>query len=182
MKTQIFTRLLPFIAILIIAPAVYGQPSAAEASRLKTRDRLGNLLQRIGSEVKIDFKQSEKNQFAFLGTLTQGLKNVDRFDVVVRITTNETIFIRAFPFYKNSYISLDKAKNPAQLMKQMLQFNDTTFLSWGADDTADIFTGYTITLESGFPDEAIKVVLSSIRNSDEYIGKLRPAIDGTIGQ
>ena|SRR5690349_3043782 len=33
---------------------------------------------------------------------------------------------------------------------------------------------YTFTLESGFPDEAIKIVLESIRNSDKYVGEMRP--------
>jgi hypothetical protein len=42
-----------------------------------------------------------------------------------------------------------------------------------------VFTGYTFTLESGFPDEAIKIVLSSIKNSDQFVGEMRPSIDGT---
>ena len=38
----------------------------------------------------------------------------------------------------------------------------TIFLYWGADDTRDVFAGYTFTLESGFPSEAIIVVLRSL--------------------
>ena len=41
------------------------------------------------------------------------------------------------------------------------------------------FSGYTLTLESGFPDEAIKIVLESIRNSDKYVGEMRASIDGS---
>jgi hypothetical protein len=39
---------------------------------------------------------------------------------------------------------------------------------------AYVFTGYTFTLESGFPDEAIKIVLSSIRNSDQFVARCDP--------
>ena len=81
--------------------------------------------------------------------------------------------------YKGGYINIDKARNSTQLLRKLLQLNESTFLFWGADDTGDVFTGYTFTLESGFPDEAIKIVLSSIRNSDQFVGELRPSIDGT---
>jgi hypothetical protein len=42
-----------------------------------------------------------------------------------------------------------------------------------------VFNGYTFTLESGFPEDAIRVVLRSIVNSDKFIGELRPFIDGS---
>ena len=35
------------------------------------------------------------------------------------------------------------------------------------------------TLESEFPDKSIKIVLESIRNSDKYVGVMRPSIDGS---
>jgi hypothetical protein len=63
-------------------------------------------------------------------------------------------------------------------MKQLLRLSDKNFLYWGADESGDIFTGYTFTLESGFPDEAIRVVLRSIANTDKFIGEMRQAIDG----
>jgi hypothetical protein len=98
---------------------------------------------------------------------------------VISVSTAETIGFRIFPHYKNAYINLDKARNGSQLMRKLLQLNDTTFLFWGADDSGDVFTGYTFTLESGFPDKAIEIVLSSIRNSDQFVGELRPSIDGS---
>jgi hypothetical protein len=175
-------RLFVMISVLVVAPSVFGQQSAADASRQKTRDRLSQLLQRIGTEVKINFKPSEKQPFVFVGTLTDGLKNSESLEIVLRITTNDTIGIRVFPHYKGGYINIDKARNITQLLRQMAQFNDSTFLFWGADDAGDIFNGYTFTLESGFPDEAIRIVLASVRNSDDYVGKLRPSIDGSTGQ
>jgi len=43
------------------------------------------------------------------------------------------------------------------------------FLHWGVDD---VFAAYTFTLESGFPEEAIKVVLRSIPLVDESVGEI----------
>jgi hypothetical protein len=64
-------------------------------------------------------------------------------------------------------------------MRTMLLFSDHNFLFWGVDDSRDAFAGYTITLESGFPDEAVETVLRSIRNTDQFVGKMRPFIDGS---
>jgi hypothetical protein len=47
---------------------------------------------------------------------------------------------------------------------------------------ADTFAGYTITLESGFPAEAVDTVVRSIPNQDKYVGQLRPMIDGSAAQ
>jgi hypothetical protein len=63
-------------------------------------------------------------------------------------------------------------------MRKLVKLNDSTFLFWGADDTGDVFTGYTFTLESGFPDKAIEIVLSSIKNSDQFVGELLASIAG----
>ena len=59
----------------------------------------------------------------------------------------------------------------------MLRLGDRAFLFWGADEAGDIFTGYTFTLESGFPEEAISIVLRSIVNSDKFIGEMKPILD-----
>ena len=64
-------------------------------------------------------------------------------------------------------------------MRQMARFVDNNFMYWGADESGDIFAGFTFTLESGFPDESIRIVLRSIANLDKYVGEMRPAIDGS---
>jgi hypothetical protein len=64
-------------------------------------------------------------------------------------------------------------------MRKLLQLSDEAFLFWGMDASSDVFAGYTFTLESGFPEEAVTVVLRSIRNSDKFVGDMRPSIDGT---
>ena len=172
-------KLVIFTLLLICAPAVFAQNQDANASREKTRERLSSLLARVGPTVKVDFQPSQKSPFVFSGLMKEGLKNSDSFEVVISVTTNETISFRIFPHYKGGYINIDKARNTTQLLRQLVQYNQKTFLFWGADDTGDIFTGYTFTLESGFPDEAIRIVLGSIKNSDQFIGEMRPSIDGT---
>ena len=66
------------------------------------------------------------------------------------------------------------------LMKQLLILSNHNFLFWGMDDSGDVFAGYTFTLESGFPDKAIEIVLYSIAPLDAYVGKMRPNVDGSV--
>lgn len=127
----------------------------------------------------VTFKPSSKSQFVFTGVLRDGLKNAEQFEIVISVSTSDTIGFRIFPHYKGAYVNIDKARNSAQLLRKLVQLNDTTFLFWGADESGDVFTGYTFTLESGFLDKAIEIVLSSIKNSDQFVGELRPSIDGS---
>ena len=179
MKFPDVIRALIFLAILVAAPADFSQEPDKTALREKTRERLNALLQRLGPEMNVSFKPSSKSQFVFTGVLRDGLKNVEQFEIVISVSTADTIGFRIFPHYKGAYINIDKAKNSAQLLRKLVQLNDTTFLFWGADESGDVFTGYTFTLESGFPDKAIEIVLSSIKNSDQFVGELRPSVDGS---
>jgi len=180
MKIPRVVGLLICLAILATAQTAFAQE--ADAARDKTRERMNALLTRVGPDLGIAFKPSSKSPFVFTGMLRDGLKNVDSFEIVISVTTKDTIGFRIFPHYKGAYVNIDKAKNSAQLLRKIAQLNDSTFLFWGADDTGDVFTGYTFTLESGFPDKAIEIVLSSIRNSDQFVGEMRPAIDGSSAQ
>jgi hypothetical protein len=140
---------------------------------------LAQLLEKAGPDLKVSFSQSEKQPFNYVGSLKTGLVNADSFEIVIRVTADETVGFRIYPHYKNGYINVDKARNSAALMKLLLRLSDRAFLFWGADEAGDIFTGYTFTLESGFPEEAISIVLRSIVNSDKFIGEMKPFIDGT---
>lgn len=180
MKPRLTIRSLIFVLILAAAPAVFAQQEdTAEATRDKTRQRLSALLQRVGPDIKVEFQPSPKSQFVFTGTMRDGLANAESLEIVITVTSKDTIGFRIFPHYKGGYINIDKVKNSNQLLRKLVQLNESTFLFWGADDTGDVFTGYTFTLESGFPDEAIRIVLSSIKNSDQFVGALRPSIDGS---
>jgi len=176
MKTPWMVRLFIFVAVLVAAPAVFGQ---ADASRDKTRDRLNALLTRVGPEIKVTFQASSKSQYVFVGMMKEGLTNAESMEIIISVTEDQTIRFRVFPKYKGDYINIDKARNSSQLLRKLIQLNYGTFLFWGADDTGDIFSGYTFTLESGFPDEALKIVLASIKNADKFVGEMKPSIDGT---
>jgi hypothetical protein len=173
---RLFGLLLCF-GILLTASKTFAQQT--NAAQEKTRERLSALLQRVGTDMNVNFKPSPKSPYVFTGIMRDGLKNVEQFEIVISVTTKETIGFRVFPHYKGGYINIDKARDTTQLLRKIAQLNDSTFLFWGADDSGDVFTGYTFTLESGFPDKAIEIVLSSIRNSDQFVGEMRLSIDGS---
>lgn len=153
-------------------------PTAQEqATRDATREKLRAVLAAKGPEIDITFKQSDKNPYNFVGILSTGLTNADSFEVVVSVSAQDTIHFRIYPHYKGAYLNVDKVSNGAGMMRQMLKYGDKNFLYWGADDTLDIFAGYNFTLESGFPEASIRVVLSSIKNLDKYVGEMRSSID-----
>jgi hypothetical protein len=171
--------ILLFVLTTLSCPSVYCQQDK-EANRVRTREMLGQLLEKAGPDIKVSFGQSQKQPFNYVGTLKTGLANAESFEIVISVTPNDTIGFRVYPHYGNGYINIDKVKDGAALMKLLLRLSDRAFLFWGADDAGDIFTGYTFTLESGFPEEALKVVLSSIVNSDKFIGEMRPNLDAKI--
>jgi hypothetical protein len=164
---------------MVVCPLAATQQPNNEESRIATRDKLRKLLQSHGPGMNVVFHQNDAEPFFFSGILTQGLTNAESFEIVIGVTTADTISFRIYPHYKGTYINVDKARESLALMRQLLRFSERAFLFWGADSSGDVFAGYTFTLESGFPDEAVRVVLSSIKNLDRYIGEMRPAIDGS---
>jgi len=170
--------ILLFFAATLSFSAAYGQQDDP-AARNRTRDRLAALLEKSGPKVNISFSQSQKQPYNYVGTLRTGLVNADSFEVVISVTVKDTIGFRIYPHYNKGYINVDNAKDRLGMMRLLLRLSDRAFLFWGADEAGDIFTGYTFTLESGFPEEAIDIVLRSIVNSDKFVGELRPFIDGS---
>ncbi len=166
------------VTMTIGVPAVYCQQDN-EAVRIRTREQLGQLLDKLGPTIKVSFRRSEKQPFNFTGVLKEGLTAVDSFEIVISVTAKETIGFRIYPHYKGGYINVDKVKNSLGLARQLLRLNDQNFLFWGADNSYDVFAGYTFTLESGFPEEAIRIVVRSIVNLDKFVGDMRPVIDGS---
>ncbi len=175
------------LALLVAASSA---PAAAQtaadklASRNATRERLRQLLAASGPKkgINLTFQQSTKNPYNFVSIKRDGLTNADAMEIVIGVSDNDTIGFRIFPHYKGEYVNVDKAKNGTGLMRKMLNLNDHNFLYWGADDSGDVFASYTFTLESGFPDKAMEVVLYSIQPLDQYVGEMRPFIDGSSAQ
>jgi hypothetical protein len=173
--------LLRFVIVLFAALLFAGPAASAQSDRDATREKLRQVLVTSGARADVDvaFRQSTKQPYNFVGSMTTGLRNADSLEIVVTVTKSDTIGFRIYPHYKSAYINLGRARDANALMRKLLYYSDQNFLFWGADDTADVFCGYTVTLESGFPQDAIVVVLRSIRNVDEFVGELRPSVDGT---
>jgi hypothetical protein len=172
------------IGAVAFALLVLGAPPAGaqqDPARDATREKLRQVLDTAGAraDVNVAFRQSTKNPYNFVGSMTAGMRNADSLEIVVSVTKSSTIGFRIYPHYKGGYINLGKARDTNGLMRRLLYLSDQNFLFWGADDTGDVFTAYTITLESGFPQDVVVVVLRSIRNTDKFVGELRPFVDGT---
>ena len=168
-----------FILCTLSGSAVYGQQDD-EAARNRTREQLAALLDKVGPTINVAFTQSQKQPYNYVGSLKTGLVNAESFEIVISVTPKDTIGFRIYPHYKNGYINAGKINDGASLMRLLLRLSDRAFLFWGADEAGDIFTGYTFTLESGFPEEAIRIVLRSIVNSDKFVGEMRPFLDAPI--
>jgi len=176
-------RLIVAVTILLaIAGASFAQTAQEkEANRVATREKLRALLAASGPKkgIEIAFRQSDKQPFNFIAVKRGGFSFADGFEIVVGVSNDETIGFRIYPYYKGSYINVDKARDGAGLMRKLLNLSDHNFLFWGADDAGDVFAGYTFTLENGFPDKSLEIVLYSIAPLDQYVGQFRPFIDGT---
>ena len=160
------------LSLLATASAVFAQENA-ESSRDKTRVRMNALLERVGPDIKVKFQPSSKSQYVFTGVLRDGLTHSEYFEIVITVTSKHTISFRVYPHYKGGYINIDKVRNPSSLMRMLLRYSDMNFLYWGADESGDIFAGYNFTLESGFPEASIRVVLNSIANLDKFVGDIK---------
>ena len=150
-----------------------------QVSRDATREKLRAVLGAFGPKINVSFRQSDKEPYNFVGIVSQGLKNAGSFEIVISVTAQESIHFRIYPHYAGRYVNIDKVRNGSGLMRQMVQLSDKNFLYWGADGPGDIFAGYNFTLESGFPEASIRVVLNSIALLDQFLGQMRPAIDGS---
>jgi hypothetical protein len=152
-----------------------------DAMRVATRDKLRAFLNASGPKkgINISFRQSEQNAFNFVGVKRDGLTNAEFYEVVVGVSTDNTVNFKIYPHYKGSYVNVDRAKDPIGLMRLMLNLNSHNFLYWGADDGKDIFAGFIFTLESGFTDKSMEIVLYSVAALDPYLGQMRPFIDAS---
>lgn len=167
---------------MVIAAPARAQAEAPDPVRDATREKLAALLQIEGPKIGAVFRQSTKNPYNYIGTVTTGLHNSDSLEIVLSVTKSNTLGFRIYPHYKGGYINLGRVKDSADFAHRLLYYTDQNFLFWGVDDTNDTFTGYTITLESGFPDAAIDTVIRSIPNTDKFVGAMRPMIDGSAAQ
>lgn len=157
---------------------------AQDADRDAVRSKLDTFLTVAGlrNDINTTFRQSTKNPYDFVGSMERGLANADALEIIISLTRSKTIGFRVYPHYHGAHLNVGRARDVDGFMRQLLSYNDHNFLYWGADDAGDVFCGFTFTLESGFPEEAMIVVLRSIHNEDEFVGELLPLYDGSAAR
>ncbi|MEO8199649.1 MAG: hypothetical protein ABI679_03920 [Gemmatimonadota bacterium] len=144
-----------------------------DADRTATRERVRTALKDIGTRMGVTFRQSEKQPFNFVGLLTDGLNNSEKMEILVMIGHQDVLTVQAYPHVTgDKYINVDRSPNSVGLMRKLLSYNDGQFFYWGMDDVYDVFAAYTFTLESGFPTEALDVVLRSVPLLDKKVGEM----------
>jgi hypothetical protein len=170
------TRLLAGLwAVLTVSGVGAAAQTAADTVRemTQTRDRLDSLLHAYGSTLKMKFFRSADNDpFQIEGVLDKGLHYESRFELQFNVTPQNTIGLRVYPTLYNERIDIDAARDSKGLALELLHFSARSFFSWGVDDDSNVFARFTFTLESGFPDEAIKIVLRSIPLLDDSVGEM----------
>lgn len=144
-----------------------------DADRTATRERVRNALKDIGPRMGVTFRQSERQPFNFVGSLTDGLNNAESMEVLLLIGHQDVLHVQVYPHMPgNKYINVDRSPNGTGLMRKLLSYNDGQFFYWGMDDVYDVFAAFTFTLESGFPAEALDVVLRSVPLLDKKVGEM----------
>lgn len=142
-----------------------------DAVRVDARNRLDSLLHSYGPTLKMKFYRDSDDPFQFGGVLDKGLRYTGRFELQINVTPQRTIGIRAYPEFGDR-INMDEVRDPNGLAQRLLRFSAHDFLHWGVDDASNVFAAHSFTLESGFPEEAIKEVLRSIPLVDESVGEI----------
>lgn len=143
------------------------------ALQVAARDQLEALLSTYPPARAMHFHRRPGDPFAIDGYLRDGLKFSPDYKIVVVVTPHRTITFRVFPSYDGySYLELAHVRDPGGVMQKLLQLCYRDFFFWGVNPGLSVFAGYTFTLESGFPEEAIKVVVRSIPRLDDRILEL----------
>jgi hypothetical protein len=111
-----------------------------------------------------------------VGYFDKDLTYASRFEIFLTITNKATIWFRVYPMWSD-YINIDEARDASGLTRWLLRDSYRSFFFWGVDDDSDVFAGYEFTLEDGFPEETIKVVIRSVPLIDGSVGEMRPFIE-----
>lgn len=166
------------VAVLLTTAVANAQSPSEKAERDAVRAQLAQLLATAGPKkgIEISFRRADRNAYNFGGKKRDGLVHAEELEVIVGVTADKTIAVRVYPRYGGGYVNLDKVRNGAALMRKLLNLNDQNFLFWGADESGDIFAGYTISVDGGFPDKDIELVLNSLSPLDKYFGEMMPFI------
>ncbi len=92
-----------FVIIVLALAASAGLPGAhaqaaqdKDAARDATREKLRQLLDTAGQrkDVTVTFRQPEKQPYYFVGVMRDGLTNAESLEIVISVTSSETISFR----------------------------------------------------------------------------------------
>jgi hypothetical protein len=166
-----------FAGFLVLALLAGGARAARaqndDAGRDATRERVRSALRDIGPRMNVNFRQSDKQPYNFVGSLQEGLTNSESMEILIMVGHNDILTVQVYPHLPgNKYINIDRASNSTGLLRKMMSYNDGEFFTWGMDDVYDCFAQFTFTLESGFPSEALDVVLRSVPLLDKKVGEM----------
>lgn len=166
----------PWAVLTVSAIGAARAQSVPVTVRVDARNRLDSLLHAYGPTLQMRFYRNSDDPFQFGGVLDKNLRYAWRFELQINVTPQNTIGIRVYPEF-NHRINIEQVRDPNGLALRLLRFSAHDFLHWGVDDASDVFAAYQFTLESGFPQEAIKEVLRSIPLVDESVGEIVQFID-----
>lgn len=161
------------VTALLVAGTVSPAWSQEDANRDATREKVRSALRQTGPQIGVSFQQSQANPYNFSGSMTNGLQDAESMEIIVMVGRNDVLTVRVFPHISGDrYINIDRANNSTGLMRKLLANNAGDFFHWGMDDVFDVFAEFTFTLESGFPQESLDVVLRSIELLDKKVGEM----------
>jgi hypothetical protein len=160
-------------ALLLVGAVSTGWAQNDDPNRDNTRDKVRSALRQIGPKIGVTFQQSQANSYNFSASMTDGLEDAESMEIIVMVGRNDILTVRVFPHISgNKYINIDRASNGTGLMRKLLANNAGDFFHWGMDDVYDVFAEFTFTLESGFPQESLDVVLRSVELLDKKVGEM----------
>jgi hypothetical protein len=156
----------------VFTVSAIGAARAQSDIRVDARNRVDSLLHAYGKTLGMRFFRNRDDPFEIDGFYDKDLRYSSRFELEVNVTPQNTIGIRVYPQFYGERIDMDGVRDPNRLALELLHFSAHNFLHWGVDDASHVFAAYAFTLESGFPEEAIKEVLRSIPLVDESVGEM----------
>jgi hypothetical protein len=159
-------------AVLTVSGVGAVAAQSSDAARAATRQKLWALLDSYPAARQMRWYRNDKDDFGIMGFCDKDLRYTPRFEIYISVTRQQTIAFRVYPQWTGGYMNIDRASDPDGLVRKLLRLSDQSFFFWGADEELDVFAGYTFTLESGFPEDAIKEVILSIPLLDESVGEL----------
>lgn len=148
-----------------------------DAVRDSTRRQVETLLSTYGPAREMRFQRSADQPFDMVGVFDKPMLYASRLEIIVSVSRQRTIGVRVYPRWHGAHINLERVRRRTLFMEKLLRDADQSFLHWALDQNLDLFAGFTFTLESGFPEDAIDVVIRSIPLLDRPVGELVPLIE-----